>query len=131
MAQNAMRLPYGVGTTSTRWKVWVSALTALTLLGWYGWYLEVSKGMIVTGLRDIGPMGGAAWGLDVAFIVYWVGVSFAGITIAALTRLMKLQPLRPIARRAEALTVISLVLATFAIMYDLGQPFRGIVNLFR
>ena len=131
MAQNAMRLPYGVGTTSTRWKVWVSALTALTLLGWYGWYLEVSKGMIVTGLRDIGPMGGAAWGLDVAFIVYWVGVSFAGITIAALIRLMKLQHLRPIARMAEALTVISLVLATFAIMYDLGQPFRGIVNLFR
>lgn len=131
MAQGTTQLPYNIGRTSVPWRAWVAVLTALTLLGWYGWYLEVSKGMIVTGLRDIGPMGGAAWGIDVGFVVYWVGVSFAGITTAALIRLMKLRNLRPIARMAEALTVISLVLATFAIMYDLGQPFRGIVNLFR
>jgi len=131
MAARLERLPFGVGHTSGRWKLWMAVLAAIAILGWYGWYLELSRGMIVTGLRNIGPMGGATWGMDVAFIVYFVGVSFAGITVAALVRLADVKALRPIARMAEALTVVSLVLAVFAIMYDLGQPLRGIVNLFR
>src|SRR3990170_767200 len=116
MATRIEKLPYDVGKTSARWKLWIAVLGALTLLGWYGWYLEVSRGMIVTGLRNIGPMGGATWGIDVASVVYWVGVSFAGITIAALIRIAKLGVLKPIARMAEALTVVALVLATFAIL---------------
>ena len=60
-----------------------------------------------------------------------MGVSFAGITIAALIRLFDLQRLKPLARMAELLTVVSLVLATIAILADLGQPLRGIINLFR
>lgn len=131
MAQQVQPLPYGVGHTSRAWIAWVAALAAVAIAGWYGWSVEISRGMIVTGLRDIGPMGGATWGLDVAFIVYWVGVSFAGITIAALIRLASLHALKPIARMAEALTVVALLAATFAIMYDLGQPLRGVVNLFR
>jgi molybdopterin-containing oxidoreductase family membrane subunit len=131
MAQQISALPYGVGRATAGWRLWIAVLAVLAGLGWYGWYLEVSRGMIVTGLRNIGPMGGATWGLDVAFVVYWVGVSFAGITVAALIRLAKLEHLRPIARMAESLTVVALVLATFAILYDLGQPLRGIVNLFR
>ncbi|HLB61653.1 MAG TPA: NrfD/PsrC family molybdoenzyme membrane anchor subunit [Actinomycetota bacterium] len=131
MAARLERLPFGVGHTSGRWKLWMAVLAAIAILGWYGWYLELSRGMIVTGLRNIGPMGGATWGMDVAFIVYFVGVSFAGITVAALVRLADVKALRPIARMAEALTVVSLVLTVFAIMYDLGQPLRGIVNLFR
>src|SRR3990170_501621 len=114
MAARLERLPFGVGHTSGRWKLWMAVLAAIAILGWYGWYLEVSRGMIVTGLRNIGPMGGATWGMDVAFIVYFVGVSFAGITVAALVRLADVKALRPIARMAEALTVVSLVLAVFA-----------------
>lgn len=131
MAERAMRLPYGVGRASARWKLLVVFLAAIAILGWYGWYLEIRRGMVVTGLRNIGPMGGATWGFAVGFIVYWVGISFAGITVAVLVRMARVKTLRPIARMAEAVTVISLVLATFAIMYDLGQPLRGIVNLFR
>ncbi|OGF22355.1 MAG: hypothetical protein A2V63_01365 [Candidatus Eisenbacteria bacterium RBG_19FT_COMBO_70_11] len=131
MAQRATRLPYGVGSISARWIVSAVLLAVVAIAGWYGWSREISQGMIVTGLRNIGPMGGATWGIDVVFVVYFVGVSFAGITVAALIRLAKLTALKPIARMAEALTVVSLVLAAFAIMYDLGQPLRGIVNLFR
>jgi molybdopterin-containing oxidoreductase family membrane subunit len=131
MAQRASRLPYGVGHVSTAWIVSAVLLGVVALAGWYGWSREISEGMIVTGLRNIGPMGGATWGFDIAFVVYFVGVSFAGITVAALIRLAKLTALKPIARMAEALTVVALILAAFAIMYDLGQVWRGIVNLFR
>jgi molybdopterin-containing oxidoreductase family membrane subunit len=75
-------------------------------------------------------MSGVPWGLYVAFYVYFVGVSFAGITVAALIRLMNLTYLRPIARMAELLTITSLLVGAMAIIADLGQPLRGIVNLF-
>jgi molybdopterin-containing oxidoreductase family membrane subunit len=104
---------------------------ALVLLGVFAYSREIGQGMIVTGQRDIGTMGGATWGLDIAFVVYFVGVSFAGITIAAVIRLFNLSHLRPLARMAEVLTVVSLFLGALAILVDLGQPLRGIVNLFR
>jgi Ni/Fe-hydrogenase subunit HybB-like protein len=54
-------------------------------LGAYAYSREVTEGMVTTGLRDVGVQGGATWGLYIAFVVYFVGVSFAGITVAALT----------------------------------------------
>jgi Ni/Fe-hydrogenase subunit HybB-like protein len=76
-------------------------------------------------------MGGAPWGLYIAFVVYFVGISFAGVTVAALIRLLNLEQLRPVARIAEVLTVISLLLGAFCIIADVGQPVRAITNLFR
>ena len=76
-------------------------------------------------------MGGATWGLYITLVVYFVGVSFAGITVAALIRLFDIERLRSVARMAELMTVVSLVLGAIAIVVDLGQPLRGLVNLFR
>ena len=124
-------LPRGVGQLTRGWKLFMIGTGALVLLGVFAYSREIGQGMIVTGQRDIGTMGGATWGLDIAFVVYFVGVSFAGITIAAVIRLFNLRHLRPLARMAEVLTVVSLLLGALAILVDLGQPLRGIVNLFR
>jgi len=124
-------LPQGIGRMSRGWMAFMALALAVTGFGAYAFAYQQAEGEIVTGLRDVGTMGGAPWGLYIAFLVYFVGVSFAGITIAALIRLFNLERLRPLARMAELLTVVSLVLATIAIMADLGQPLRGMVNLFR
>lgn len=124
-------LPQGIGQLTRGWGLFMVITLAVTAFGFYAFMYQQVNGEIVTGLRDVGTMGGAPWGLYVAFLVYFVGVSFAGITIAALIRLFDLERLRPLARMAELLTVVSLVLASFAILADLGQPLRGIVNLFR
>lgn len=131
MAARAERLPYGVGRLSSSWYLVAAILVAVVGVGLYAYSREVSEGMAATGLRDIGPMGGATWGLYIAFVVYFVGLSFAGISAAALIRLANLRALRPIARMGELLAVVSLVLAALAIMADLGQPLRAIVNLLR
>jgi len=130
-ATEAQGLPRGVGQLTRGWKLFMIGTGALVLLGVFAYSREIGQGMIVTGQRDIGTMGGATWGLDIAFVVYFVGVSFAGITIAAVIRLFNLSHLRPLARMAEVLTVVSLFLGALAILVDLGQPLRGIVNLFR
>ncbi len=126
-----MRLPYGVGRTTSGWYVLVSILVALTAFGLFAYSREATEGMVATGLRDLGPMGGATWGIYVSFIIYFVGLSFAGITVAALIRLANLRDLKPVSRMAELLTVIALGLAALVIIADVGQPLRGIVNLFR
>jgi molybdopterin-containing oxidoreductase family membrane subunit len=110
----------------------ITVLLLVTLgLGIYAYGVELNEGMVATGLRDLGPQGGATWGLYISFVIYFVGLSFAGISTAAVIRLAKLDTLRPIARMAELLTVVCLMLAAMTIVADLGQPLRGIVNLFR
>jgi molybdopterin-containing oxidoreductase family membrane subunit len=131
MATRTGRLPYGIGQFTTGLSVLIVILLAIFGWGIYAYSRQYVEGLVVTGLRDIGTMGGAAWGLYIAFDIYFVGVSFAGITMAALIRLLHLEHLKPVSRMAELLTVVSLILAAFSVLPDLGQPVRGIVNLFR
>lgn len=131
MATRVEKHPYDVGRPSAGWYLFLIILLALIALGLYAYGLQLTEGETVTGMRDIGTMGGAPWGLYVAFVVYFIGASFAGITVAALIRLFNLEPLKPVARMAELLTVITIVLGAFSILADVGQPLRAIVNLLR
>lgn len=130
-ATPAKPLPYGVGRLNIGWYVTIVVLLALVGVGAYAYITQLVQGEIVTGMRDIGTMAGAPWGLYIVFMIYFIGISFAGITLAILIRLLKLEHLRPIARMAEVLTVISLVLGTFCIIADVGQPGRALINLLR
>jgi len=123
------RLPYGIGRWSAGWVAVTGLSLAVLALGVFAFARQLIEGEVVTGLRNIGTMGGATWGLYVAFIVYFGGVSFAGITIAAMIRLLNLKHLRPISRMALVLAVISIILAALSVLIDLGQPFRALINL--
>jgi molybdopterin-containing oxidoreductase family membrane subunit len=109
----------------------IVVLAAIVVLGLVAYAYQYMEGERVTGMRSLGTMGGATWGLYIVFVVYFVGVSFAGITVAAMIRLFSLDHLRPVARMAELLTVVALVMAALAVLVDLGQPGRGLINLFR
>ena len=132
MATRAIpELPYGVGRVGPGFLALVAGSLGLVVFGLVAYSRQWVDGEIVTGMRDIGSMGGAPWGLYVAFVVYFVGISFAGITVAALIRVLNLEHLRPVSRMAELLTVLALVLGAMSVLVDLGQPGRGIINLFR
>jgi molybdopterin-containing oxidoreductase family membrane subunit len=123
------RLPYGIGRWSAGWVAIVGLSLAVLALGVFAFARQLIEGEVVTGLRNIGSMGGATWGLYVAFIIYFGGVSFAGIALVALIRLFNLEHLRPIARMSLVLAVISIILAALSVLIDLGQPFRALINL--
>ena len=131
MTTQTEKLPYGVGYFSRGWNVLIIVLLILMGVGGYAYYLQYTQGEVVTGMRNIGTMGGATWGVYISFLVYFIGLSFAGISIAAMIRLLGLEKIKPIARMAEALTVIALILGAFCILVDVGQPLRAITNLFR
>ncbi len=124
-------LPMGVGSLTRGWAAVLALGVVGTVVGIVGYAVERTQGMVATGMRDLGTMQGATWGIYIALVVYFVGVSFAGITVAALIRLFRLDKLRGVARMAEVLTVVALILGALAIIVDLGQPVRGVINLFR
>jgi len=129
MAVQTQKLPYGIGRVSGGWLLMLLAALALTVFGGYAYTQQLIYGEVVTGMRDIGTMAGAPWGLYIAFVVYFEGVSFAGIAVAALIRLFNLDHLKPIARMAQVMTVIGLILGGLGVVADVGKPGRALVNL--
>src|SRR3972149_1646639 len=100
----AHELPYGVGRVGPGFLALVAGSLGLVVFGLVAYSRQWVDGEIVTGMRDIGTMTGVPWGLYIAFVVYFVGISFAGITVAALIRVLNLEHLRPVSRMAELLT---------------------------
>ena len=111
--------------------VWYPVAAAALLavaLGVLGFLTEHHEGTIVTGMRATGH-GGAAWGLYIVFVVYFIGLSFAGVTVAALARLFKITVLEPVTRIAELLTLTALLAGATCVIADLGRPEQGLLKL--
>lgn len=107
----------------------LAGISAVALAcGAFSYYNEEHFGTIVTGMRSPG-YGGASWGLYIVFVVFFIGVSFAGITVAALARLFQIEVLKPITRLAELLTLVALIAGAFCVLADLGRPLVGLQNL--
>ncbi len=127
----ARLLPYGIGNFSLGWILAVVVLLILAVLGVYAYGVQLSQGLVSTGLRDTGSMGGAPWGLYIAFELYLVGAGFGALVIIALIRLSRLPHLQPLVRPASLLALAALIAGSLSVIADLGQPLRGLINLAR
>lgn len=107
----------------------LAVMVAVIAVGAYALSLQFSQGHTVSGLDDIGA-GGASWGLYVTMLVYFIGISYAGISVSAAVRLLGKTEYKPVARMGELLSVIGILLGSLAILFDLGQPLRGLINIF-
>ncbi len=98
----------------------------LLLLGlaWFAfaWITQLRTGLEVTGMRDI--PGGSPWGVYMTNFIFFIGITHAGIAIASAIRLLKLRDYIPLARIAELVTVFSLLMAGFSLLFDIGRPDR-------
>ncbi len=108
-------------TTKSYW-ITFGILAAVAIWFVVAWITQLGSGLAVTGMRDI--PGGAPWGLYITNFVFWIGITHAGIAIASAIRLFKLSNYAPIARIAELVTIISLMMAGFSIVMDMGRPDR-------
>jgi molybdopterin-containing oxidoreductase family membrane subunit len=114
--------------SSWAWMLATAVAAMAVAIGVWCFTIQWNEGLIVTDHRNPG-YGGAAWGLYVGFYVFFVGVSFAGITVAALGRLFNIEALKPVSRLAELLTIAALVVGASAIITDLGRPLDGLMKL--
>lgn len=108
---------------------YILIIITAVVFGWYVYtfYLQFTQGHgSVTGQET--PVG-AVWGLYVAAIVFFIGISHVGIGVSAATRLLNLDYLKPYARMAELLTLVCLPAAVLIITLDIGRPERFLINV--
>jgi len=105
---------------------YLTAFSFLVIIAWSGyvWWTQLTEGLYVTGLRDLGVMGGSPWGLYITSFIWYVGIAHGGIAVSAGIRLMKLEQYRPVSRIAEVITLITLLMAGLNIIFDIGRPDR-------
>lgn len=124
----AQRLIPGLGRFGVRWTATAAALLCVLALGVYAYIQQEIHGEGITGLRTIGA-GGATWGLYIVSFVFFVGVSFAGICIAAVIRIFDIEHVRALSRPAILMTIAALIAGSLSVLADLGQPFSGLFGL--
>jgi molybdopterin-containing oxidoreductase family membrane subunit len=84
----------------------------------------LSEGHTILGTESYG----ATWGLAVANVIHVIGISHVGIAISAAVRILRLDRYRNIARLAEIITLICLLVAVLNIALDVGRPDRFLIS---
>jgi Ni/Fe-hydrogenase subunit HybB-like protein len=108
------------------WKgtVWVIVLLIFCIVGLVAYILQLSKGLVVTSMRDY-----ASWGIYISNFVFFVAISLVGSLITAVLRLTNVHWSTPLTRIAEIIAVSAITFASIIIVVDMGRPER-FYNLF-
>jgi molybdopterin-containing oxidoreductase family membrane subunit len=105
-------------------RIWTLALVVICCIGIYAYYRQLSKGLVVTNLRDY-----VSWGIYISNFVFFVAISLVGSLITAVLRLSDVKWSTPLTRIAEIIAVSAIVCASIIILVDMGRPER-FLNLF-
>jgi len=96
--------------------MWTIFFLLWIMVGGYALYLQISKGHIVTGMRD-----NVVWGLFIVNFIFFIGLSYAGAIIAGLLHLFKVSWGKPIIRLAQMMTMISVIVGPIFILLCVGR----------
>ncbi len=107
-----------------RGQIWVAFLSILCIIGFIAYCLQVSKGLVVTSMRDY-----VSWGIYISNFVFFVAISLVGSLITAVLRLSNAEWSTPLTRIAEIIAVSAITFASLIIIVDMGRPDR-FYNLF-
>ena len=104
--------------TRTTWRYYLILSIFLVGVIWalVNYYLQLTSGLIVTGLRDT-----VFWGLYITNFVFFIGISHAGTLISAILRVTKAEWRRPITRMAEYITVMAISIGALFPLIDMGR----------
>jgi molybdopterin-containing oxidoreductase family membrane subunit len=92
----------------------------LFIIGWfYGNYMQLSDGMIVTGLTDQ-----VSWGLYLANFVFLVGVAAGAVTVVFPAYVYKHKPLHDVAVLGEMLAIAAVIMCMLFVLNHMGRPDR-------
>src|SRR5215212_3609109 len=102
-----------------RGMIWTGILVAICIVGMYAYYRQLTKGLVVTSMRDY-----ASWGIYISNFVFFVAISLVGSLITAVLRLANVHWSTPLTRIAEIIAVSAIVFASIIIIVDMGRPER-------
>jgi molybdopterin-containing oxidoreductase family membrane subunit len=99
--------------------VWMAFL-GIFVIGWvYGSYMQLTQGMIVTGLTDQ-----VSWGIYMANFVFLVGVAAGAVTIVFPAYVYHHEALHKVAVLGEMLAMSAVVMCILFVLSHMGHPDR-------
>ncbi|TFC32994.1 hypothetical protein E3T34_01305 [Cryobacterium sp. TMT1-62] len=107
------------GTPSRRYWYAITALGIVVLAGVVAWIVQLVFGMGVAGYNDQ-----AFWGIYIADVITFIGVSYGGAVVSAILRLTGADWRAPLTRLAEGTAVVTVLVGTALIIPHLGRPER-------
>jgi Ni/Fe-hydrogenase subunit HybB-like protein len=101
---------------SKRGIAFIILMLLILCAGIFALYTQVTKGHIVTGMRD-----NVVWGLYIVNFIFFIGISYAGALISGILHLLRVPWRSPIIRMAEVITVISTMIGPAYILLCIGR----------
>lgn len=98
---------------------WMLFLSFFIMLWGYGEYVQISNGMIVTGLNDQ-----VSWGIYMANFVFMVGVAAAAVTVVFPAYVYKHKELHRIVVLGEMLAIAAVIMCLLFVIAHMGRPDR-------
>src|SRR5512140_103459 len=102
--------------TSPATLVWILFLLGVISWGVYAFVAQVTRGHIVTGMRD-----NVVWGIYIVNFIFFMGVSYAGALIGGSLHLFRVKWRKPVIRIAELIAFISLLIGPLYILMCIGR----------
>jgi molybdopterin-containing oxidoreductase family membrane subunit len=99
-----------------RFWLWTGFLVILVLLGIFALIMQITRGHIITGMRD-----NVVWGIYIVNFIFFMGISYAGALISGTLHLFRTPWRKPIIRIAELITIISLLIGPLFILLCIGR----------
>ena len=114
--QNLITYKPHLETISKKGIALIVFLLLIILFGVVCLYTQVTKGHVVTGMRD-----NVVWGLYIVNFIFFIGISYAGALISGILHLLRVPWRTPIIRMAEMITVISTMIGPSYILLCIGR----------
>lgn len=108
---------YAESKAGKRWKYAFIVSLILFAAGIFGSIIILKRGLNVMDINN-----SVFWGVLITNFVFWIGVSHAGTFISAILLLLHQDWRRAINRSAEAMTIISIIIAGLMPIIHLGRP---------
>lgn len=102
-------------------KFWIviAALSVVVAVGIVAWIVQLQQGMGVSGFSNR-----SFWAIDLANVVTIIGVSYGGAVVSAILLLTGATWRAPLARIAEGMAVVTVIIGAAFIIPHLGRPDR-------
>ena len=124
---NPAAAPKARETASAKAAVWggkgltaaVAVSGALAVIGIALWVVQLSGGMVQTGMRNLD-----SWGLYITNFMFFVGLSAGGLIISSVPKAFGIAGFGGISKVAVLSSIAATVCAIAFVVVDLGQPLR-------
>ena len=97
----------------------IAVAAVLTVAGAVLWGIQLSGGMVQTGMRNLD-----SWGLYITMFMFLVGLSAGGLIISSVPKAFGMEGFGGISKVAVWTSICCTVLAIGFVVVDLGQPLR-------